>query len=144
MKELDKLIAPMEETFKKLPSLPKGANEFIVTIAPWLSLVFGALGVLASLTAIGILTFMSPMMLTGAGVGATAGLSLSVVLALVSSALILIAVPALFSRKIMGWNFVFLSEVVSVVSAALAISLTGIVFALIGFYILFQVKSYYK
>ncbi|OGH17676.1 MAG: hypothetical protein A3C22_02245 [Candidatus Levybacteria bacterium RIFCSPHIGHO2_02_FULL_37_10] len=144
MKELDKLIAPMEETFKKLPSLPKGVNEFIVTIAPWLSLIFGALGLLGSLAALGVVTFLSPAVMMGGGVGVTAGLTLSVILALVSSALILIAVPALFSRKIMGWNFVFLSEVVSVVSAVLAISLTGIVFSLIGFYILFQVKSYYK
>ncbi|MCL5019407.1 MAG: chromate transporter [Patescibacteria group bacterium] len=143
-KELNKLIVPMEGAFSSLPALPKGFKDFIVAIAPWLSLVFGALGLLGSLAALGIVTFLSPAVMMGAGAGAAAGLTLSVILALASSILTLVAVPGLFNRKIAGWSFIFLSEIVSVVSSVVVFSIVGILFSLVGFYILFQVKSYYK
>ena len=144
MKELDKLIVPMEDLFKKLPPLPKGVKEFIVAVTPWLALIFGVLGLIGLLIAIGLFTFLSPVMVLGGGVRVTTGLSLSLVLNFLSVLLIVIAVPSLFSRKISGWNFVFLSEIVTVVSAALMFNFIGIVFSLVFFYVLFQIKSYYK
>lgn len=143
-KELNKLIVPMEGAFASLPALPKGFKDFIVMVAPWLSLIFGALGLLGSLAALGVVTFLSPAVMMGQGIGVTAGLTLSVILALASSALILASVPSLFSRKIMGWSLIFLSEVVSVISSVVVFSVVGILFSLVGFYILFQIKSYYK
>ena len=135
----------MEEWFGKLPNLPKGGRDVLVKIAPWVALVFGILGVLVGLGGLGILSVLSPMMLLGSGVGATTGGLLSVAISLVSSVLLVVAFPGLRARKMQGWNMLFWSEVAAVVSSLVALSLVGaVVGAAIGFYLLYQVKSYYK
>src|SRR5260370_31297195 len=100
----------MEEWFMKLPSLPKGGRDVLVQIATWVSLVFGVLGVLVGLGGLGILSVLSPLMLLGSGMGATSGSLLSVVIALVSSLLMLVAFPGLKARKMQGWTMLFWSE----------------------------------
>lgn len=143
-KQINSLLAPVEQWFAKLPPLPANAKEFIVVVAPWLALIFGVFVALGSLVAIGLLTFLAPFAILGGGVSATAGASFNVILALFSSIIILAAVPSLFARKILGWNLGFLSEAISLVSVILSFDFFGVIFTLIGFYILFQVKSYYK
>lgn len=134
---MDQYMKMMEEWFAKLPSLPVNVKDVLVKIAPWLALVFGILGVLGSLAATGILTALSPLTATGGIVGA--------VLALVGSVLMLMAYPGLRDRKMAGWRRSFYSQLVSVVSSVVALNLFGaIVGALIGFYLLFQIKSHYK
>lgn len=135
----------MEEWFSKLPNLPKGGRDVLVKVAPWVSLVFGILGVLVGLGGLGILSVLSPMMLLGSGVSATTGGLLSVAISLVSSALMLVAFPGLKARKMQGWNMLFWSEVAALVSSLVALSIVGgLVGAVIGFYLLYQIKSYYK
>ncbi len=135
----------LEGWFAKAPALPKSATDVLVQIAPWLALIFGVLGVLASLAATGLMTALSPMMLLGGGVGAATGGIVGAVLALVSSVLMLVAFPGLRDRKMAGWKYSFWSEAVSVVSSVVALNLVGAVIGgAIGFYILFQIKSYYK
>lgn len=142
-KSSNDLIRPMEDMFSKLPSLPEGIREFIVMVTPWLALVFGILGVLGTLTALGLLTAFSPVVVMG-GLGSAAGVTIGVLLALASSVLLLAAFPGTKARKRTGWMFLFWSEIVSLVSSVVALSVGGVVFGLIGFYILFQIKSYYK
>ena len=135
----------MEEWFMKLPRLPKGGRDVLAKLAPWFALIFGVLGVLAGLGGLGILTFLSPMMLIGSGLSGTTSSLLSVAVALVASALMLAAFPGLKKMKMQGWNLLFWSEVVSVVSSVVALSLVGaVVGGAIGFYLLYQIKSYYK
>ena len=135
----------MEEWFMKLPSLPKGGRDALVMVAPWFALIFGVLGVLAGLGGLGILSVLSPMMLLGSGLSATTGSLLSVAIALVGSVLMLVAFPGLKAKKMQGWNFLFWSEVVALVSSLVALSFVGgVIGAVIGFYLLYQVKSYYK
>lgn len=135
----------LEDWFGKLPSLPKGGRDVLVAIAPWIALVFGVLGVLVGLGGLGILSVLSPMMLLGSGVGATTGSLVSVAISLVSSVLMLIAFPGLKAKKMQGWNMLFWSEVAAFVSSLVALSIVGaIVGAVIGFYLLYQIKSYYK
>lgn len=143
MKELEKLIAPMEEAFAKLPPLPKGVKDFIVTILPWLALIFGLLGVLVALAALGILTFLAPLAAIG-NVNQTTALTIGLILGMISSVVTLVSFPGLLSKKITGWNLIFLSVVVGVISSIEAIFIVGIIVSLIEFYILFQIKSYYK
>jgi hypothetical protein len=142
--DANQLIGMVEEWYAKLPPLPKKWTEVIVKITPWISLVFGILGVLTSLAAVGILTVLAPFVAVGAGVGAASNGLIGGVLALVSSALLLAAFPGTRAKKMSGWNFLFYSEVVSLVANIVAISLGGVVGSLIGFYILFQIKSHYK
>src|SRR3989344_9701153 len=99
MKEIDKLIAYLRDIYKSLPVLPKGIIGFIVAITPWIALIFGVYGVLGILAAIGIFTFLSPLALSGGGVAVTTGLSINLIIGLVSSILMLLAVPALFAKK---------------------------------------------
>lgn len=142
---MDELVKTMEGWFSKVPALPKSATDVLVRIAPWLALIFGILGVLASIAATGLMTALSPLMLLGGGVGAATGGIAGAVLGLVSSALMLVAYPGLRDRKVAGWKCSFYSEAVSVVSGVVALNLVGAVIGgAIGFYILFQIKSYYK
>lgn len=135
----------LEEWFAKFPSLPKGATDVIVKIAPWLALIFGILGVLGAIAATGFLAVLSPLMMVGGGFGVAVGGVLGGILALVSSVLMVMAFPGLRDRRMAGWKWSFYSEVVSVVSSIIALNVVGAAIgALIGFYILFQIKSYYK
>lgn len=141
---LNQLVDTMEGWYSKLPSLPKQWVDTLVMITPWVALVFGILGVLALLAALGVLTALSPFMLLGAGVGAATGSLIGTGLALVSSVLLLMAFPGTKARKMSGWTLLFWSEAVSVLSAVVSFSLGGVLGAAIGFYILFQIKNSYK
>ncbi|OGH17175.1 MAG: hypothetical protein A3C30_03220 [Candidatus Levybacteria bacterium RIFCSPHIGHO2_02_FULL_40_18] len=141
---VDQLIKQMEDWFSKLPALPNNWRDVIVTITPWLALIFGIIGVLGSLAAVGILTFLAPFMILGGGVGVASGGIIGALLALVASVLLVMAFPGTRDRKMSGWRLLFFSEVVSIISSVVAFSAGGVVGALVGFYILFQIKSHYK
>ena len=142
---MDQYMKKMEEWFGKLPVLPVNVKEAIVKIAPWLALVFGILGILAAIAATGLMTVLSPFMLLGGGVGAATGGLVGAVLALAGSVLTLMSYSGLKDRKMAGWKLAFYSQAVGVVSSLVALNLVGAVISgLIGFYLLFQIKSYYK
>ncbi len=138
------IIVTMEEWFNKAPSLPTNAKEVIVKITPILSLVFGILGILGALGGLGALTAFSPFAMMG-GYGYYGGGFIAAAIWLVSSVLLLMSYPDTKNRKLKGWNMLFWSEVVNLVGSLVAMSIvSGIIGALIGFYLLFQIKSYYK
>jgi hypothetical protein len=144
-KNLAKLL---DVYYAKLPALPKGATDFLVSVAPWLALVFGVLAILSGLAAFGILSVLSPVAaLGGVGQYAITGLVASVVL-LVQGVIDLLAFPSLKARRVRGWNLLFWGLVLSVVSSAVSLSvgsvIGAVIGALIGYYFLYQVKSYYK
>ncbi|OGH12734.1 MAG: hypothetical protein A2776_01915 [Candidatus Levybacteria bacterium RIFCSPHIGHO2_01_FULL_40_10] len=140
----NQLIEMVEKWYAKLPPLPKSWTEVIVKITPWLALIFGVLGVLTSLAAVGILTVLAPFVAMGSGVGTASGGIIGAVLALVSSGLLLAAFPGTKAKKMSGWNMLFYSEVVSLVASVIAMTISGVVGVLIGLYILFQIKNHYK
>lgn len=142
---MDSIMKMLEDWFAKAPALPPNAKEVLVKIAPWLALIFGILGILAAVSATGLLAVLSPLMVLGGGVGLAAGGLVGALLGIVSSVLLLMAYPGLKDRKMAGWKWSFYSEAVSIVASVVALNLVGAVIgALIGFYILFQIKSYYK
>lgn len=138
----DTYIDMVGEYFKKLPELPRGGREAVVAITPWLALIFGVLGVITGLVGLGIFTFLSPLAMIAGARGAGAGFVV-VLLGLVSSALLLMAFPGTKSRRMSGWRFIYYSEVVGIVADIVSLSLSGVLFALIGFYFLYQIRSYY-
>lgn len=141
------IIDTFEEWFSKAPALPKNAKDVIVKIAPILALVFGILGVLGALGGLGLLTAFSPLAALGGAesMSSYGGGFIAALGWLVSAVLMLVAYPGLKARKIEGWNMMFWSEIVNLASAVVSFSLvSGIIGALIGFYLLFQIKSYYK
>ena len=141
--QADSLIKTLEDAYKNAPNLPANIREVLVKIVPWLALIFGILGVLAGLGALGL----SPVGMLG-GVENGAVLLLSGVFTIVSSVLMLMAYPKVNKRLYAGWKLLFWAEVVSFVGSLLTFTLGSIVSALIGvvigLYLLFQIKSYYK
>lgn len=138
----------LEEWFLKLPPLSKNAKEIIVNITPWIALIFGILGILVTFSGIGLLTAFSPFIVFGSGFGRATESIVVVLLGLISSILLLTAFPGTKKRKYQGWKMLFWSEVVSSLSSLISFifsfSLGGIVISLIAFYLIFQIKSYYK
>lgn len=139
----DSYIDQIGGIFNSLPALPKGGREFFVMILPWVALILGALGVLRTISSFGLFSYFSPYMALG-GVDAVGRGMIIVILGLVSSVLLLMAFPGLNAKKSKGWKLIYYSEIVSLVSSIVIFSLGGILITLIGFYILYQVKSYYK
>jgi hypothetical protein len=142
-KETD-IIAISEGWFKKLPPVSSQARTKIVHIMPWLALIFGILGIVVSVAGLGVLTFLSPLILLGGGVHAAGAGIIGVLLGLVSSVLLLAAYPGLKAHKFKGWKLVYWSQVLGVISSLLSFSIVGILVGLVGIYLLFQIKSAYK
>lgn len=140
----DTLITTVGDWYAKLPNLPKDARELLVKITPWVALIFGLLGVLGGIAGLGILTAVSPLAMMGGESRVLGSGMFAAILMLVSAALLLAAFPGTKNRKEQGWKFLFWSEAVSVLSAVLGFSISGILFSLIGLYIVFQIRSYYK
>lgn len=134
------LEGTLDKFFRQAPALPKGGRDVLVAIAPWIALIFGILGVFAGLALVGV----SPLGMFG-GVNMAVGALVSGVLAIVGSVLMIMAFPGLRAHAMKGWMLLFWSEVVSVLSNVLNLNLLGaVVGGLIGFYLLYQIKSYYK
>ena len=59
-----------------------------------------------------------------------------------------VAFPSLRARKVRGWNLMFYGVILYIVSSIVKLSIGDVVMsligALIGYYFLYQVKSYYK
>ncbi len=140
---IDGYIDSVGDYFKKLPELPRGGREFFVMVLPWIALIFGILGVLSAISSFGLFSYFAPGMYWGGADVVGRGM-LSVVLALVSSVLLLMAFKGTKEKKAQGWKLFYYSEVVMLVSNIILFSVGGIIMTLLGFYILYQIRSYYK
>ncbi len=135
-----KMIKNLEEFFAKAPHLPAKWRETLVNVLPWLVLVFGVLGVLAGISALGV----SPIAALG-GVRGGAQLMLSGVALIAGSVLMLLAYSQLRVKAYKGWRLLVLGQAIYVVSQVLSFDLVGAALSfLVGFYFLFEIKSYYK
>jgi len=141
------LVTTLEPFFAKAPALPKNGKDGLVKIMPWVALIFGVLGIFGAISAVGLLSATSPFALMGGREGVTSYGSgfVSAIFWLVSAALLLAAYPGLKGQKAKGWTLMFWSEVVSIVGSLVSFEIvSAIISALIGFYLLFQIRSYYK
>ena len=145
-------LAQLEETLneyfgKKAPALPQNIKEIIVKIAPYLviiSLIFTIPAILVLFGLGSLATVLSPM----GGANSAAGVPamwIGIVLLIPVAILEIMAVPGLFSKKIAAWRYMFWAQFISIVSSLVQVNITGaLLSAIIGFYILFQIKSLYK
>jgi heme/copper-type cytochrome/quinol oxidase subunit 4 len=141
---LDSLTKPIEKIYAGLPAIPASWRDVIVSVTPWLALIFGILGVFGSLSAFGISTVLSPLVVLGGGVGTATSLIAVSIIGLVTSILMLIAFPSLLKRKMPGWKYLFWAELLGIVSSIVSFSVTGVVLGLVWLYFLFQIKPAYK
>jgi|SRR5579871_2663574 len=145
-KSSNDIISMMGDWFAKAPSLPKNIQDTLAKIAPILALIFGIIGILGALGGLGLLTIFSPFaMMEGMhGYGYGTGF-IAAALWLVSSIFMLVAYPGLRARKMKGWTMLFWSEAISFVGSLVSLAIvSGIIGAVIAFYLLYQIKSYYK
>ncbi len=129
----------LEHFFQKAPQLSPKTRETLVKFVPVFALVFGILGLLFGVGAIGA----SPFALFR-GVANSFIIFLSGAVAIVSSALLLMAYPKLKTRVYAGWYLLFCSAVVGVISVVLSFAIGSALGVVLGFYLLFQIKGYYK
>ena len=140
---MDSFVKSLEDVFKKLPPLPASAVDTLFRIAPWIALIFGILGVVGALGALGLLTTFAPLAAVGGvrsyGLGFISAVGLGI-----ASLMMIVAYPGLKAGKMAGWNMLFYSELVSIVSSLIGVSVGTIIGAAIGLYLLFQIKPKYK
>jgi len=142
---MDKLISTLDEYFgQKAPALPAAAKEFIVKVSPYLAILGVIIFAATILPALRFLTFGYGMMAAYGAYLPTTSLYIGLAVSAVTIILCLIAIPGLFKRTKGAWKLMFYSVLVSAVGSLLSYNIVGLVIGLlIGFYILFQVKSYY-
>jgi len=134
---------------KKAPfSIPENWKELIVQFAPYLTILGIVVSVPAVLAVLGLGALVSPFSaFLGPSYAFSYGFNylLSMIVLGVVIVLEAMAVPGLFKRQEKAWRLLFYSSLVSVLSGILGRDLIGtIIGALLSWYILFQVKEYYK
>lgn len=142
--------------------LPKNVKDWIVQYGPWIALVGGILAALfvvpAAFAALSLTGYTSAMLgaygYYGASVAAvTPILYLSLVVFALELVIMFVSIPMLLKRQRKGWLLLFYADVVSVVYSLISSFtygfnfgslLFGLIGAVIGFYFMFQIRSYYK
>ncbi|HLB61109.1 MAG TPA: hypothetical protein VJL83_05905 [Patescibacteria group bacterium] len=145
---LTQLERTLDEYFgKKAPALPANVKDIIVKIAPYLviiSVIFMLPGLLALFGLGGMMTAFAPFGGMGSA-GMVRGMWVSILLFVPVIILEVMAIPGLFSRTITAWRYVYWGQLIAIVASLVQFDIFGaIISALIGFYILFQIKSFYK
>lgn len=132
-----------EYAVKKAPALPKNIKDILVKITPYFTILGIILAVPAIFALIGISAIASPLLVLGGGFGLMA--IVSVVGMIATIILDVMAVQGLFKRQKSAWDKLFYASLISVVISLLGghfISL--IIGTAISWYILFQIRSYYR
>lgn len=143
-KSYQDVMAMCEEWFSKLPNLPENGRQGLANAMSWIALIFGILGILGGIAGLGFLTALSPFSAMYYGVGRASTIIFSSFIGLASSVLLLLSFPKLKTYKISGWNLLFWSTLLRIVASLLFFSVGGVLVDLIGFYLLFQIKKFYK
>ena len=127
---------------KKAPfQIPDAGRELIVKFGPWITVVLLILLLPLLLVALGLGAVFMPF----GGVGYAAGFGLLTIVVIIEIGLLIAALPGLFARKMSGWTLLFYSQLVGIVHSLLSGNIIGgLLMALIGLYILFQVRPLYR
>ncbi|CAN5135947.1 hypothetical protein BH11PAT1_BH11PAT1_7140 [soil metagenome] len=145
---LSQLERTLNEYFgKKASMLPPNIREIIVKIAPYLTIISLVLTLPAILLLVGLGSFATVLAPVGGmhSVSSLPTMWIGILLLIPTVILDAMAIPGLFARSIVGWRYVFWGQIISVVANLLQFNIFGaIIGGAIGFYILFQVRSYYK
>lgn len=125
--------------------LPKGFKDFLVKLAPIVSLILGVLAALGALTVFGIGSLLSPFALLGGGAAVLGSAFIGAGFLAVIAVLYLMAYSGLKTHSMNGWKMLFYVQVLYLVNGLLGLNiLNTLVSALISFYFLFQIREYYK
>lgn len=142
-----KLSKPLDGYYAKVPALPSNIREILVSIASWVALIIGVLSVLGFLFTLGGSAVAMPYA-TATGFGGYMYLFYVIsVISLIEGILLLVAFSPLRVKKARGWNLWFWVLVLGLVSSVVYLTvssiISGVIGFLIGYYFLYQIKSYY-
>ena len=127
---------------KKAPvQIPDAGRELIVKFGPWIAVVLLILLLPVLLFALGLGAALVPF----GGAGYAAGFGFLTIVVIIEIGLLIAALPGLFARKMSGWTLLFYSQLIGIVHSLLSGNIiSGLLMALIGLYILFQVRPLYR
>jgi hypothetical protein len=126
-------------------SLPQGLVDFLVKVAPVVSLILGILGVVGALALFGLGSILGPFVVLGGGAAALGSTFLAAIFSGIIAIMYIMAYSGLKNRKMSGWNLLFYIETLYVVSDLVNVRIASAVLsAVIGYYFLFQMRAAYK
>lgn len=129
---------------KKLPAMPENAKETIVKYGPYITLIIMVLSLPALLAIFGLGAVFAPFAFLG-GVGFGFRSIISLIFGIVMLGLELMALQGLFKRELKAWKILFYISLFNAISAILRFDFGGLIIGSgISWYILFQIRSYYK
>ena len=145
----NKYLTQLEDTLnlyfgKKAPPIPENIKEFIVKYFPYLVIVGLVLTLPGIFIAFGLRSFLSPYTYMG---GVRSGFIFSFwgLFSIAALVLEIMALPGLFKRSKQSWEYLFYASLITALGSLLSLNLGSLIIgALISFYLLFQIKPYYK
>lgn len=136
---LDKIFVGMAPI-----QLPKPLKEWIVKYGPWVILLVLGIFLPVILGALGISAIILPFS-TSISPKISAGLSVQLIFYIVELGLLIAALPGLFARKMQGWKLVLFAVLANFVIDLFDLHvINALVTVIVGLYVAFQVRSYYK
>lgn len=135
-----------EYMVEKAPfTIPMGGKEFIVKVSPYLVIILAIMAIPVIMLGLGLTAVLTPFAVLGGVPHLGIFAFIAAITSLITLVIELAAVPGLFARTKKGWRLVFYATLVSLVGSILSANvLGGILGAVIGWYILFQVKELYR
>lgn len=128
----------------KAPPIPPAIKNGVVKFGPWVLVVLLIIGFFSLFTGIGVLLVSLPAMVLRNILEAII-IVLYTAISAISFILLAIAVPGLFKMKKKSWYLVYYATLLGFISSLLMINIVGgILFTLLGLYILFQIKPFYR
>lgn len=125
--------------------IPMGGKEFLATIAPYLIIIGIVLFVLSLPALLGLGALGGAMGMMSGHMSWGYAMLISTITSLIVVIIEACAVPGLFKRTHKAWRLVFYATLVSFVGSVLALNIVGAVIGgVIGWYLLFQIKTLYK
>lgn len=133
----------IEKFFYKFPDLPSYITQLMVVYGPYLVLIGGFFvtlnsGILDAYQIGGILPFFQhnkafgPVYFT------------SLAFNLIYGLILLLAFKPLLSRQLNGWRMLFYANMISLFVSLLSGDIGMVVFHLVSFYLLYEIKKYYS
>jgi hypothetical protein len=129
-----------------LPAAPPGLLDGYMRFFPWIAIVLGVLGVLVFLLPLIIGTALSPLFLLlggPSGVSAGGGLLFALVVAIIGSALEVVAGYMMLKRRVTGWWLMAFGLVLSLLTNLFGRSILSVILVILIAYIHLQVKPNY-
>ncbi len=130
----------------KLPPAPEGLINGYVRFAPWIAIVFGALGVLALLSLFALGAALTPLYALGgaealryggmAMIGALAGAA--------GSALDRVGGVLMLKRSVVGWWILAIGIAIGLLTNLVHVAIVGLAISLLIAYIHIEVKPLYR